>query len=79
MRQKIEEKVVKPKREVYRAVIYQRGNDWILSDGDTDIDDPDLVIPYWLGEKEEVKKHLEEALEKKYPGKYRLKMIWVNV
>jgi hypothetical protein len=72
-------KVVKPKREVFRAIVYRRGNDWILSDGEKDNDDPDLDIPYWIAEKEEVKKHLKEALEKKYPGKYRLKMIWVNV
>ena len=64
------EKKEEIKKETYKAIVYRQWNSWVLSDRETE------QLPYYIQTKAEVREYLQNRLDNRYPGKYKLWISW---
>lgn len=57
-------------RKTYNVIVYRQGSAWISSDGCTE------PLPYFVQTKQQVRKFLQDRLDDKYPGVYKLRVTW---
>lgn len=58
------------KRELYKALVYRQGSNWVLSDTYSE------YLPYYIQTKQQVREYLQDRLDDRYPGQYKLRVTW---